>query len=427
MPKSNKIYLDNAAATKMDPKVMGVISSIFKNNFANSGAIHDLGIENKKILEKSRSDIASILNSHSDEIVFTSGATESNNLAIMGVVKKFAEVSFENHTYFSAEKLLCSARQPAQCFSKDTQQIFSQIPHIVTTNIEHASVLETCKYLEKNKLAEVTYVGVEENGIVDPKKIKKALKENTVFVSVMYANNEIGTIQPIVEIAKEIRHFNKLNSKKIIFHTDATQAVNYLLIKVEQLGVDLLSFNGGKIYGPKGIGALFVKRKTPISKIIFGGEQEFGLRAGTENLAGIVGLAEALKITEKIKEKESARLIKLRDYFIEQLLKLNKEIKINGDRDMRLPNNINITIPKIPSDLLVLEFSARGIYISEKSSCKSGDKADSYVIRAIRNSKICKKEGSLRFSLGRENTKTDIDCTLKTLVQVLNKLEKWYN
>ncbi|MFA6274216.1 MAG: aminotransferase class V-fold PLP-dependent enzyme, partial [Candidatus Paceibacterota bacterium] len=292
--------------------------------------------------------------------------------------------------------------------------------------------------------------------IIDSRKIRKAIKENTILVSVMYANNEIGTIQPIMEIAKEIRHYNKLNSKKIIFHTDATQAINYLPTKVEKLGIDLMSFNGGKIYGPKGVGVLYIKRKTPISKIIFGGDQEFGLRAGTENVVNIVGLSEALKITEEIKQKELERLIKLRNYFIQKLYDLKNQnskfsrvlglgpdqlenfsfnFLLNGDLEKRLPNNINITIPKIPSDLLVLEFSARGIYISEKSACKSGDKKGSYVIEALyprgkASGVVGRRQRlrpSLRFSLGRQTTKADIDYVIKSLFEILIKLNKWYN
>jgi cysteine desulfurase len=290
---------------------------------------------------------------------------------------------------------------------------------------------------------------VEINGIVDPKKIKTALKKNTVLVSVMYANNEIGTIQPIREIAKEIRHYKKVKAGSFdpclrppldkgrvwvgcfpLFHTDATQGINYLPVRVESMGIDLMSFNSGKIYGPKGVGVLYIKRKTPIDKIIHGGDQEFGLRPGTENVGLVAGLAEALKITQKIKEKESERLKKLQDFFVAELQKLN--FKINGDLKNRLPNNINITIPKIPSDLLVLELGALGIYISEKSACKSGEKASSYVIQAIRGVKgknLCSKniDGSLRFSLGRQTTKADIDYVLKSLSQILEKLKKWYN
>jgi len=427
MQKSKKIYLDYASSALADS--------------ANPGAIHKLGVEEKNKLENARKKVADILGSHFDEIVFTSGATESNNLAILGLLKKYVE-------------------------------IFTNLkPHIITTNIEHPSVLEVCKHLEKTKQAEVTYVPVETNGIVDPKKIKKAIKENTILVSVMYANNEIGTIQPIMEIAKEIRHFRKTKylvefsrvlglepdqlensldaSFKIfpLFHTDATQAVNYLPIKVEKLGVDLMSFNGAKIYGPKGVGVLFVKRKIPIGSIMFGGNQEFGLRPGTENVAGIVDLSEALQTVEKIKEKEIKRLTILRDYFIKKLYDLKNQnskfsqvlglgpdqlknfdfvFAVNGDLKNRLPNNINITIPKIPSDLIVLEFSACGIYISEKSACKSGDGKASGVIKAI-----CKKgseiDGSLRFSMGRQTTKADIDHTIKILFKILKKLKRWYN
>lgn len=390
MAKSNKIYLDNASATPVDEGVSQIMKKVAKENFANAGSIHELGVKSDTLLTKSREEVAKILGAHTDEIIFTGGATESNNLAILGVVKN-------NNS------------------------------HIITTNIEHASVLETCKYLE-NKNVEVSYVPVEGNGIVSPEKIRKMLKKNTIFVSVMYANNEIGSIQPIKEIVKVIRNFNKNNKTNILFHTDATQAVNYLPINVEKLGVDLLSLNSGKIYGPKGVGALFVRRKIIedklLKKIMHGGEQEFNLRPGTENLPSIVGLSQALRITEKMKEKESKRLTILRDYFFTKLLKLSYEIKINGDMVERLPNNVNITISKIPSDLLVIELSAKGIYASEKSACKSGDKKDSHVIQALRGGE---GEGSLRFSLGRNTTKKDIDHTVKTLEGILAKLGKWYN
>lgn len=375
MLKSNKIYLDYASSALRES--------------ANPGAIHELGVKEKSKLENARAVVAKILGAGSNEIIFTSGATESNNLAILGLVQNFKK------------------------------------PHIVTTNIEHASVLETCKHLGKKGQAEVAYVEVEKNGIVDPKKIKKVLKQNTILVSIMYVNNEIGTIQPIREIAKEIRHFNKINGKKILLHTDATQAVNYLSVNVSKLGVDLMSFNGAKIYGPKGVGVLYIKKNTPINKIMFGGNQESGLRPGTENTASILGLAKALQIAEKNKEKEIKRLTELRDYFFEKLKKIPRLI-INGDLANRLPNNINITIPKIPSDLLVIELSARGIMASAKSACKAGDGKASHVLQAI-NKKIKETDGSIRFSLGRNTTKKDIDYTLKSLSQILTKLKKWYN
>jgi len=393
--KKKEIYLDNASATPVDRRVLDVLEKVSKINYANAGAIHEFGIKSRELLNDARSKIAKILNSHQDEIIFTSGATEANNLAVRGILSTSGS-------------------------------------HIITTNVEHPSILEVCKYLEENKIAEVTYVPVEANGIVDPKNIKEALRGNTVLVSVMYANNEIGTIQPIRAIAKVVRIYNKKNKGKnqpnVLLHTDATQAINYLPIDVIKLGVDLMSFNAGKIYGPKGVGVLFIKKETPIRKIIFGGEQEMGLRAGTENLAGAIGLAEALEIAEKIKDNEVKRLTKLRDYFITQMSKTVFDIKLNGDLKERLPNNVNITIPKIPSDLLVVELSAKGIYISEKSACKSGDKAPSHVISALRSVQgLPLDDGSLRFSLGRDTKKSDIDIVVRQLESILQKLVKWYN
>ncbi len=382
LKSTKKIYLDYASSALPDS--------------ANPGAFHELGVQEKNKLEEARGIVAKILHAHEDEIIFTSGATESNNLAILG-------------------------------FSKG---------HIVTTNIEHASVLETCKHK-----GDVTLVEVEKNGIVDPKKIKKALRPDTVLVSVMYANNEIGTIQPIREIAKEIRHYNKKypyptspysrgrRKEGVIFHTDATQAVNYLPINVEKLGVDLMSFNSAKIYGPKGVGVLFKRKNVPLAPLMRGGNQEFGFRPGTENVALALGLARALQMTEKIKEKEVKRLTELRNYFLSELehshILKNVGMILNGDREHRLPNNVNITIPNIPSDLLVIELSAKGVMASAKSACKSGDGKASHVLQAI-NKKIKEEDGSIRFSLGRQTTKSDIDYTVKSLSQILTKLKKWY-
>ena len=387
-----------AKSTKRTKKIYLDYASSALSSSANPGAIHDLGVKEKNKLENVRAIIAKILDARQDEIVFTSGATESNNLAILGLVRNYKS------------------------------------PHIVTTNIEHASVLEVYKYLEQTKQARVTFVPVEKNGVVDIKKIKKALRKDTVLVSVMYANNEIGTIQPIREIGKVIRHFNKINFKEnkktrlparqVFFHTDAVQAVNYLPVNVMQLGVDLMSINSAKIYGPKGVGVLYVKKNTSITKIMFGGDQERGLRPGTENVVLATEFARALEITEKIKEQETKRLTKLRDYFVAELLRM--KIIINGDLKNRLPNNINITIPKIPSDLLVIELSTRGIMASAKSACKSGDGKASHVIEAI-NPKAKETDGSLRFSLGRQTTKSDIDYTVKALSQILTKLKKWYD
>lgn len=397
--KAKEIYLDYAAATPLDKDVSLAMQDAYKRSFASPSSIHRMGISSKNLLEKARKETAEILGVNSGEIIFTSGSTESNNLAIVGALNA----------------------------SKEKK------PHIVTTNIEHSSVMEICKHLQEKKRAQVTYVEVEKNGVVDPEKIKKALKRNTILVSVMYANSEIGTVMPIREIAKEIRNFNKnhnKNSHKIIFHTDATQAVNYLPVQVLKLGVDMMSLSSVKFYGPKGVGALYVKKNTQLEKIIFGGDQQFDLRAGSYNLPGIIGLARALMITEQIKEKEIHRLQKLRDYFLQKLMKLSKERKmefiINGDLEKRLPNNVNITIPNIPSDLLVIELSERGIMCAAKSACKAMDSKASYVIQAI-NKDIKDTDGSLRFSLGRYTEKKDIDRTIKSLQEILKKLKKWYS
>ena len=433
MVKSRKIYLDYAASIS-----------------ANPSSIHKFGIEAKIKLQNARIEVANILSARPEEIIFTSGGTESNNLAIQGVVLAFWELGS-----------LLGAELPRK-------------PHIITTNIEHPSVLETFKMLKKRKLAEISIVPIETNGIVDPKKIKKEIKKNTVFVSVMYANNEIGTIQPIREIAKEIRHYKKTwqktflhglagvgdpgnrgPGKKIfgefsfpLLHTDAVQAANYLDLNVEKLGVDLLSLSGSKIEGAGRIGVLYKKKSVLLTAIFGGGDQENSLRPGTENLPETLKFSSALKSVQKIKEQESKRLTKLRDYFFSKLSKMpfdnmskgifDAGIIINGDLENKLPNIINITFPKIPSDLLVLELSAKGIMASSKSACKSSQKEGSYVIDAIRSpeallprargSKASGDEiGGLRFSLGKNTTKSDIDYTIKILFKILQKLKKWYN
>lgn len=415
MPKSNNrsnkkinkyIYLDYAASAE-----------------ANPSSIHLIGIVAKTRLQNLRREVADILGARSEEIIFTSGGTESNNLAIQGVVLAWYEKNQEKKT----EKIL---------------------PHIITTNIEHPSVLEIYKLLEKRKLAQITIVPVETNGIVDYKKIKKEIKDNTILVSVMYANNEIGTIQPIKEIAREIRHYRKALLVKVrpsqggegrtftefpLFHTDAVQAVNYLDLNVERLGVDLLSLSGSKIKGAGRIGVLYKRRKVRLANIFGGGDQEMGLRPGTENLTEIVKFSVALKLAQNIKEKEANRLTILRDYFFKQVQEMSKNVfgvenrlVINGDLKNRLPNNLNITFPKIPSDLLVIELSAKGIMASSKSACKSSKAEGSYVIKAI-NPEVDSEIGGLRFSLGRDTNKKDIDYTVKALFEILIKLKKWYN
>jgi cysteine desulfurase len=384
--------------------------------------------------------VAGLLGARPEEIIFTSGGTESNNLAIQGLIWELQETYFFPGPRFS---LSASRRTSARPFEK-----VSFLPHFITTNIEHPSVLETCRMLEKRGLVELTIVPVEANGIVDPEKIKKAIKQNTVLISIIYANNEIGTIQPIREIAKEIRRYQKYGGKTFVntkvlppylpfsplFHTDAAQAANYLDLKVEKLGVNLLSLSGGKIAGSGRIGVLYRKKGTPLINVFGGGSQEFGLRPGTENLSEILKFSRALKLAQRNREKETKRLLKLRNYFIDQLLHSkilkNYRIVLNGDLEKRLPNNVNISIPKIPSDLLVLELSARGVYVSEKSACQSREGESSYVIQALnKQGRSLPKENisSLRFSFGPDTTKANLNYTLQSLSKILQKLEKWYN
>jgi cysteine desulfurase len=418
------IYLDNAGATRMDCRVARKMALVGKRFFANPSAIHSEGVKARNIIEESRKKIAGLINAHSDEIIFTGSGTESVALAISGIIKNY-ELRIKN------------------------EKVEYKIPHIITSKIEHPAVLENCKMLEERGEAEVTYIGVDENGIIDFKELKESLKENTVLVSVMYANNEIGTVQPIEEIAKIIRHFRKMRKISQIpgiweshipgiwetpfFHTDACQAMNYLFTEnIEKLGVDMLSFNSSKIYGPKGVGVLYKKRGVEISPLYGGGGQEFGLRSGTESVPLVVGLTEAFDIANKIKEKESIRLTEIRDYGIEKLLSLSKtsgyEIILNGDKVNRLPNNINISISDISSELLVIELSARGIIVSEKSACKSNDDNNSYVVKAIREnaeSKILGLDNSLRISLGRQTKKKDIDILVRELSRILSKYKDW--
>lgn len=400
------IYLDYASSAPIDRRVARKMSFCETSFFANPSAIHNEGVKVRKVIEKSRENIARELRAHSDEIIFTGSGTESDALAIFGVINNFKE-NF-----------------------KDI------IPHIITSEIEHPAVLENCKLLEKRGEAEITYIKVDENGLVNPKDVRESLKENTILVSIMYTNNEIGTIQPIEEIAKEIRHFkkNKRNSlQSLIFpvlHTDACQAMNYLFTEnIEKLGVDLLSFNSSKIYGPKGIGVLYKKRSVNLSPVYSGGGQEFGLRSGTESVSLISSVSEALRITNKLKKKESARLTSLRDYSIDKILALRKEtgyeIILNGDKENRLPNNINISIPKISSELLVIELSALGIFVSEKSACKSHDDNGSYVINAIRKDNKMIEKNSLRISLGRDTTQKNMDTFVSSLRSILEKYKKW--
>ncbi len=400
---AKRIYMDYASTTPLDPKVLKAMLPYFGEKFGNPSSIHTEGVEAKKALEAARKSVGLILNARANEMIFTGGGTESNNLAIFGAVR-------------ALEK--------------------SGVPiskmHFVTTVIEHSSVLECFRELEARG-ARVTYVPVESNGIVDPRKIAAALRPETVLVSVGYANNEIGTIQPVPKIARGIRNFRdgktqstktkfQTNSKSQfsnfqtpIFHSDASQAPLYLDCSVERLGVDLLTLDGHKMYGPKGIGVLYVRRSVRLAPMLFGGGQERGLRSTTENVPLIVGFAKALEMAAASRVKESVRLTKLRDFCHSNILQnvgMTKMI-INGDMKERLPNNINISIPNLDTEFALLQLDAAGIACSTKSSCL-GSEGGSYVVRALGGGES-RAVSTLRFSFGRGTTKKDVDFLLARL------------
>lgn len=383
----NRIYLDFASTTPCDPKVLKAMLPYLGGSFANPASLYAEGVEMKKVVAKARKTVADTLFAHPEEIIFTGSGTESNNLAILGVHAKLLEKGVKK-------------------------------PHYITSAIEHASVLEVFKHLEHNG-ASVTYILPGEDGIIDPRDLKKALTPSTALVSLMYVNNEIGTIQPIKEFAKVIRHHKKFNpDSHILFHTDASQAANYLNLNVEQLGVDLMTLDASKIYGPKGVGMLYKKRRVTLTPVTFGGGQENGLRSGTENVAGIVGFATALELVQGDKEKESKRLTALRDKTIKNILTTFKGSTLNGHSTERLPNNINICFPKLDAEFAVLQLDARGIMCSSVTSCKNiSFDSSSYVIEALQK-EDCSRS-SLRISLGRTTTSEHLSSLIKSLKEII--------
>jgi cysteine desulfurase len=380
-----RVYLDNASTTPIDPKVLGVMLPYLTEKYGNPSSIHYEGRVAKKAIEESRERIAKIVGVKKEGIIFTSGGTESDNLAVLGIARANKEKG----------------------------------KHIIVSAIEHKAVLDSCKKLEKEGF-EITYLNVDKNGIVSLESLKKSISRDTILVSIMYANNEIGTIQPIKEIAKIIKE-SKISNP--IFHTDACQAVGALPININDLNVDVLTISSSKIYGPKGIGCLCLKDNYKIEPIIFGGGQERGIRSGTENTAYILGFAEALFISEKKRLSESKRLTKLRDYFIENLIKKITKIIINGGRTKRLPNNINLSLHGVEGESLVLMLDENGISCSTGSACSANDLKPSHVISALGGDAEL-AHSSIRFTLGRYSTKKDINYVVSVLSKIVPKLDK---
>jgi cysteine desulfurase len=375
-----KIYLDHAATTPTDPRVVEAMLPHFTDAFGNPSSIHSLGVETRTAVAEAREKVASLIGATSDEIIFTSGGTEADNLAMKGAA-------------------LANAHKGR---------------HIVTTRIEHHAVEESCRYLEKQRF-EVTHVGVNHDGLVDPKDIEKAVTLETILISVMHANNEVGTIQPIAEIGKMARE------RGICFHTDAVQTVGHIPAMVDELGVDLLAISAHKLYGPKGVGALYVRKGTRIVSFLHGGGQERGLRASTENVPGIVGLGKAAEIARMEMGAESKHLIRLRDKLIKGLLERIPQTRLNGHPTQRLPNNVNISVASVEGESLAVSLDLEGIAVSTGSACSSEAMEPSHVLMAMGLPAELAR-GSVRFSLGRDNTDADIDRVLEVFPRIVSRL-----
>ncbi|RCW52921.1 MULTISPECIES: cysteine desulfurase family protein [Halanaerobium] len=379
----NDIYFDHAATTPMLKEVIKAMEPFYNQSFANPASSHLSGQKAAAALEDARELVAELVGAQkAEEIVFTAGGTEADNLAIKGV---------------------------AMALSKKGK-------HIITSKIEHHAVLKSCEYLEKHLGFDISYLNVDQNGLVDIEELKNEIREDTILISIMLANNEIGTIQPIKELAAVA------SQNDILFHTDAVQAAGQLKIEIDDLGVDLLSLSAHKFNGPKGIGALFVRRGVELIPQISGGSQERKRRAGTANLAAAVGMGKAAEIAVKNLEKKRKKLISLRDYFIIQLQDSFNNLKINGpESDSRLPANINVSFRELDAESILFNLSLSNIAAATGSACASGSLSVSHVLKAI-NLEDEYLKGAIRFSLGKGNTREEIDFVIDKLKEIINRL-----
>jgi len=381
-----RVYMDYASTTPVDERVVEAMLPYFREYFGNPSSLHSYGTKTREVIEVSRKRVADLISAEENEILFTSGGTEADNLAIRGIAH----------------------------VNKDKKKL--EGPHIITSSIEHPAVLETCKDLEKEGF-EVKYLDVNRYGVVDLKQLQTSISEGTFLISVMFANNEIGTIEPIEEIGKIAREHN------VLFHTDAVQAIGKVDIDVKKLNIDLLSISSHKIYGPKGVGALFVREGIKLKPILTGGGHEKGLRSGTENVPGIVGFGEACKIVKERMERDIEHMQKLRDRLIEGVLNNIEESYLNGHPEKRLVNNAHFRFTAIEGESLILSLDERGIAASTGSACSSKKLKPSHVLLAIGLSPV-EAHGSLRLTLGRYNTQDDVDYVLEVLPEVVNKLRE---
>ena len=378
--KKRSIYLDHAATTPVDPVVKKAMDPFFTEEFGNPSAFYEIGLIAGEALADARARIAKILGCTSNEVIFTGSGTESDNLAILGVARAKGK------------------------------------GHIITSAIEHHAVSDTIEHLKEEGFT-VTVLPVDKYGLVDPRVLEKEIKTETILVSVMYANNEIGTVEPIKELASICR------KKGVLFHTDACQAGGALPINVKKLGVDLMTINGSKIYGPKGVGCLYIRSGIKLEPIVYGGGQERGLRSGTENVPGIIGFAKALELAQKNCTSENKRLIKLRDKLIKGLTTKIPKCFLNGHPTKRLPNNVNITILDIEGESIILFLNELGVYASTGSACTSKSLDPSHVITAI-GLPYEAAHGSIRFTLGHSTKESDIDFVLEIMPKITSILRK---
>ncbi|MCR5798382.1 MAG: cysteine desulfurase NifS [Eubacterium sp.] len=378
---SDLIYLDNAATTRTKPEVVEKMLPYFTENFGNPSAIYDFAARNKKAINDSRQIVAKALNADMRDIYFTSGGTESDNWALVAIAENYA----------------------------------SKGKHIITTKIEHHAVLHTCQYLEKQRGFEVTYLDVDESGILDISKLESAIRPDTILISVMFANNEIGTIQPISEIGALARE------RDIVFHTDAVQAFGHVPIDVESMNIDLLSASGHKFGGPKGVGILYARNGINIKSFMHGGAQERNRRPGTENVPAIVGLGEAVRIATSHMAENAEKTRKVRDYIIDDILSDVDHCTLNGHREKRLPNNINMSFNFIEGESLLIMLDMEGICASSGSACTSGAVEPSHVLQAIGLSEEMAK-GSVRMTLDENISLEDAKKVCNKLKEIINRL-----
>lgn len=374
-------YFDNAATTKVKEQVLVEMFPYFMESYGNPSSMYSLGRRNKRAIEDARHKVANLIGCNQHEVYFTSGGSESDNMAIKGFA--YANKNKGNH--------------------------------IITSKIEHHAVLETCENLEKQGF-EVTYLNVDKDGKVDLEQLVNSITDKTILISIMFANNEIGTIQPIAEISKIAK------SRNITFHTDAVQAVGNIDINVKKLDIDMLSLSSHKIYGPKGIGALYVREGIHLDKFINGGHQEKNLRAGTENVSGMVGLGEACQIANKELTSHIAHLTELRDYYVTRLSKEVEGIKINGSLTDRLPGNINVSFKDIDASTMLIKLDEFGICASAGSACNTGSTAPSHVLTAI-GLEPSYANGALRITFGDDNTKEDVDYLIDCIIDIKKDME----